>query len=65
MIVTHLGEPISAIVATLTASTAKNTDDPSEVSLFRWDEQTERLLPLWRKPPSARAGCPNPTATPE
>lgn len=65
VIVTHLGEPISAIVATLTASTAKNTDDPSEVSLFRWDEQTERLLPLWRKAPSARAGCPNPTATPE
>jgi hypothetical protein len=55
-IVRHLDEPIPAIVATLTASTDKNTNDPSEVSLFRWDEQTERLLLLWRKAPPARAG---------
>jgi hypothetical protein len=55
-IVRHLDEPTPAIVATLTASTHKNTNDPSEVSLFRWDELTERLLLLWRKAPPARAG---------
>lgn len=48
-IVTHPDKPIPAIVATLTAASGKNTNDPSEVSLFRWDAYTERLSLLWRK----------------
>lgn len=38
-VVTYLDQPIPAIVATLTASTDKNSNDPSEVSLFRWDDK--------------------------
>jgi hypothetical protein len=42
-------QPHSGNLATLTAATDKTTNDPSEVSLFRWDEHAERLLLLWRK----------------